>query len=166
MDYTNYKSFKNGLQSGILSVYENCWIIIMNKETGASEFSYCVTNCVLQEESGALPRFENRLCNSLFVECTCCQSGVLHLAELNRDVCNTAIKWSRVLGARAAENKDTTAQRANFSTVGCSTAQSSGKHLLTVLRSKSEPITREKHSPWSACPRPISGQLLMTATRL
>lgn len=66
-------------------------------------------------------------------------------------------------GAREAKNKDTTAQRANSSTVGCSMAQGSDKHLLNVLRSQTEPIAREKHSPWSVCPLPISGQLLMTA---
>lgn len=37
------------------------------------------------------------------------------------------------------------------------------KHLLNVLRSQAEPISGEKHSPWSACPRPVSARLLMTA---
>ena len=64
------------------------------------------------------------------------------------------------------KNKDTTAQRVNSSTVGCSMAQGSGKHLLNVLRTQTEPITREKRSPWSVCPPPVSGQLLMTCGSL
>lgn len=89
----------------------------------------------------------------------------LHEVELKRDVKNimqNATESSGDTGARAAENKDTAAQRAHSSTVGCSMARGSGIHLLNALRSKTEPIIGEKHSLWSVCPWPISGQPLMT----
>lgn len=56
--------------------------------------------------------------------------------------------------------------RARSSTVAASIAHGSSIHLLNELRSKTEPITEEEHSLWSACSPAICGQLLITAAGL